>query len=97
MLVLLALVSFYARSSIMTSIWGLLSLMARQTNIFWTGIYPAGLQILERESSSNEKLDLQARATLLDVARLSWDKSLLYDPEIEQAHIHGIFGQKFPR
>jgi alpha-1,2-glucosyltransferase len=79
------------RPAVWQVLFGLVSLWFRQTNIFWVGVFPAGLALVEvaKGSGGANGQIYQGEATFAQVIERSWDKGALYDPPVEAAYIEG--------
>ena len=87
--VLLALKYYYETQFSKSVFWGMASLIARQTNVFWVGVYPAGLAAIEivRNGSTNSKHAKGKGAA--DGMRQRRTLGALYDPTIGEAYLDG--------
>ena len=90
LLVLLSFDSFHRRNSMALVASSALSLTLRQTNIFWTAVYLAGLEILRHVKEGGENEDFQAQLSLSKMMELSWKRGCFYDPLIQDAWFEGL-------
>jgi len=69
---------------------GAAALFFRQTNIFWVAVFPAGMAVVEhlRRNTETEPKS-PSQPSFQDVAVLSWNGKLLYDPPVEDASVQG--------
>lgn len=72
---------------------GAVSLFFRQTNIFWTAIYLAGLEVRRQlrrlDVSRHGRRKADHPLTWNDVVKLSWTQGALYDPDAPGASVEG--------
>ena len=68
---------------------GLASLLFRQTNVFWVGVFLGGLEICRNIPRGRIDVEFPRRATFFDVLSGSWNHSCAYDPFIYDARIEG--------
>ena len=75
---------------------GLISLMFRQTNIFWVVVFPAGIVLVRNLDKGHEvvKESMYRRAegfgdSFASVARTSWKMEVVYDPSVRDAWLEG--------
>ena len=87
-LVLLALAGYYHRARSLTVLAGLLSLSVRQTNVFWTGLYLAGLEFLRGARCPPDPASLR-RYNYFDLVSWSRETSGTYQRAIENAELQG--------
>ena len=88
LLVLAATASHYRQGPVMASVWSLLSLTVRQTNVFWTGVYLAGLETVQGPTS--EKMDPSKKsASLFGIIQSIWSSGKLFDEDVQDAFIEG--------
>ena len=91
--VLLAHFAFQKRNVLGVLAASSCSLFLRQTNIFWTGIYLAGLeaarQLRRLDASRHGRRKSAGLLTWAEVARLSWNEGALYDPAAPEASVEG--------
>ncbi|KAL9630276.1 MAG: hypothetical protein Q9164_006499, partial [Protoblastenia rupestris] len=66
-------------------IYALVSLFFRQTNIFWVGIYLAGLQLQRVLPRGRPSIEFPTRSTIWDVIEGSWRHACIFDPLIKDA------------
>lgn len=72
--------------------WGLVSLWFRQTNVFWVGVFPAGLAVVElaRRAGKEKSEQYHGGTTFMEVVKQSWEKGLFYDPPVGDAWMEGL-------
>ncbi|KAK0268673.1 glucosyltransferase [Friedmanniomyces endolithicus] len=75
---------------------GLVSLMFRQTNIFWVTAFPAGLVLVKELDRGHEAIrnSMHRRTqgfgdSLYSIAKTSWKMAVIYDPPVRDAQING--------
>jgi len=75
---------------------GIVSLMFRQTNIFWVAIFPAGLVLVHHLDQGHEvvKKSMLRGAdgfgdSLWSIAKTSWKMNVVYDPPVRDAWLEG--------
>ena len=75
---------------------GLISLMFRQTNIFWIAIFPAGVAFVSDLDRGHQviKDSMHRRAegfgdSWMSVAKTSWKMQVVFDPPVADAWIGG--------
>ena len=75
---------------------GSVSLMFRQTNIFWVAIFPAAIVLVSELDRGHRvvKNSMYRRTegfgdTVLSVARTSWKMEVVFDPSVRDAWIEG--------
>lgn len=71
---------------------GLLSLLFRQTNIFWVSIFLGGLEICRTLPKGRPGIEFPSQPTFYDVIEGSWQHASAYDPLISQACFEGHDG-----
>lgn len=94
LLVLQAYSTFRDGRPIQSFVFGLLSLTFRQTNIFWTGIFLAGQEIIRRLQKNVSRSG--SRPSILDVIQRSWRYNEVYDPPVLEARIEGSLALSAP-
>lgn len=67
----------------------LVSLVFRQTNIFWVAVFLSGLEVCRTLRKGRSGIEFPAKATFYDVVSGSWRHSCVYDPEIRFAYFEG--------
>ncbi|KAF2013815.1 glycosyltransferase family 59 protein [Aaosphaeria arxii CBS 175.79] len=78
--------NFTALKSVSTILMGIFALFFRQTNIFWVGVFPAGLAVVE----SLKRQDAPAPATDRTFAEIigdSWSRGTVYDVPVHDADL----------
>ena len=68
---------------------GLLSLMFRQTNIFWVSVFLGGLEVCRSVPKGRPNIEFPSQPTFHDVIDGSWRHASAYDPIISQACFEG--------
>ena len=68
---------------------GLVSLLFRQTNIFWVSIFLGGLEVSRVLRKGEPGGEFPVQPTFSDVVSRSWQKSCVYDPSVSQAFLEG--------
>lgn len=71
---------------------GLLSLLFRQTNIFWVSVFLGGLELCRRIPKGRPGIEFPSQPTFYDVIEGSWQHASAYDPLISQACFEGHNG-----
>jgi len=74
-----------------TSQLAALSLLFRQTNIFWVAIFPAGLKLvslLKARKGARSELK-EGAGDFVTVVRDSWEHGQVYDPYVQDAYLEG--------
>ncbi|KAK1057176.1 glucosyltransferase [Friedmanniomyces endolithicus] len=74
---------------------GLVSLMFRQTNIFWVTAFPAGLVLVKELDRGHEAIrnSMHRRSqgfgdSLYSIAKTSWKMAVIYDPPVRDAQVN---------
>ena len=70
---------------------GLLSLLFRQTNIFWVSLFLGGLAFCRAIPKGQADVDFSSDPGLYDVIQGSWKHSLAYDPLVSEASLEGCY------
>ena len=70
-------------------IGGLLSLLFRQTNIFWVSVFLGGLELCRTIPTGRPGIDFPNQPTFHDIIEGSWRHASAYDPTISQACFEG--------
>ena len=96
LLVLLTYDSFHRRSYGAVVVFGILSLTLRQTNIFWTAVYLAGLEVLRGLNRGREGVEFRRQPGFLEVMGSSWKHGHLYDPFVGDAWFEGSLASSTP-
>lgn len=68
---------------------GLLSLLFRQTNIFWVSVFLGGLELCRTIPKGRPEIEFPSQPTFHDVIEGSWKHASAYDPLISQACFEG--------
>ena len=71
---------------------GLMSLLFRQTNIFWVSAFLGGLQLCRTVPKGRPGIEFPSQPTFHDVIEGSWQHASAYDPLINQACFEGHNG-----
>ncbi len=71
---------------------GLLSLLFRQTNIFWVSVFLGGLELCRAIPKGRPDIEFPSQSTFYDVLEGSWQHASAYDPLISQACFEGHSG-----
>lgn len=71
---------------------GLLSLLFRQTNIFWVSVFLGGLELCRTIPKGRPEIEFPRQPTFYDVVQGSWQHASAYDPLISQACFEGHNG-----
>ena len=78
------------RHVVQTVITGVMSLLFRQTNVFWVAVFPAGLAVIESLKEAQDK-NVKSNPTLFqEVLTQSWKHGLVHDVSIERANLQGM-------
>ena len=70
---------------------GMLALLFRQTNIFWTGVFLGGLETIRNIRSGRFTVEFPPVSTFSDVMSGSWHHACLYDPLVRRASFQGPY------
>jgi len=68
---------------------GLLSLLFRQTNIFWVSLFLGGLAFCRAIPKARPNFDFPSQPTLYTIVQSSWQQACAYDPRISLASFEG--------
>lgn len=90
--VLYAYKCYLAKQHITVMIAGLLSLLFRQTNIFWVSVFLGGLELCRNVPKGRPGIEFPSQPTLYNVVEGSWQHSSAYDPLISHACFEGHDG-----
>lgn len=90
--VLYAYRCYLARQNIMVMFAGLLSLLFRQTNIFWVSVFLGGLEVCRTIPKGRPEIEFPSHPTFYNVIERSWQHASAYDPLISQACFEGHNG-----
>lgn len=71
---------------------GIMSLLFRQTNIFWVSIFLGGLELCRAVPRGRPEIEFPSQPTFYDVIEGSWQHASAYDPFIRQACFEGHNG-----
>ena len=89
--VLFAYYFYIKEQKVFLTIAGLVSLLFRQTNIFWVSIFLGGLEVRRVLRKGRSGVDFPSQATFSDVISESWQKCCVYDPLVSQASFEGSY------
>ena len=90
--VLYAYRCYLARQHTRVIFAGLLSLLFRQTNIFWVSVFLGGLEVCRSIPKGRLDIEFPKQPTFYDVIEGSWQHASAYDPLISQACFEGYNG-----
>ena len=90
--VLYAYRCYLAKQEIRVIFAGLVSLLFRQTNIFWVSVFLGGLEICRRIPKGRPNIEFPSQPTFYDIIEGSWHHASAYDPLISQACFEGHNG-----
>ena len=90
--VLYAYRCYLARQHVRVLFAGLLSLLFRQTNIFWVSVFLGGLELCRTIPKGRAEIDIPNQPGFYDVIKGSWRHASAYDPLISQAYFEGHNG-----
>ena len=90
--VLYAYRCYLARQHVRIMFAGLLSLLFRQTNIFWVSVFLGGLELCRTIPKGRPEIEFSSHPTFYDVIEGSWKHASAYDPLISQACFEGRNG-----
>ena len=90
--VLYAYQCYLARQHTRVIFAGLLSLLFRQTNIFWVSVFLGGLEVCRSIPKGRLDIEFPKQPTFYDVIEGSWQHASAYDPLISQACFEGYNG-----
>ena len=68
---------------------GLVSLLFRQTNVFWVGIYLGALHLQRVLPRGRPSIEFPSRPSILDVVDGSWRHASIFDPLVGEAFFEG--------
>lgn len=69
---------------------GLLSVIFRQTNIFWTSLFLGGLEFCRAIPKGRAGVEFSREPEFLDVIKGSWQNACSYDPPTSKANLEGL-------
>ena len=69
---------------------GLLSLLFRQTNIFWVSLFLGGLAFCSAIPKGRPSVKFSIEPTFYEVIRSSWQHAYAFDPLVSQASFEGF-------
>ena len=90
--VLYAYRCYLARQHTRVIFAGLLSLLFRQTNIFWVSVFLGGLELCRSIPKGRLDIEFPKQPTFYDIIEGSWQHASAYDPLISQACFEGYKG-----
>lgn len=90
--VLYAYRCYLARQHTRVMFAGLVSLLFRQTNIFWVSVFLGGLEFCRTVPKGRPEIEFPSQPTFYDVIEGSWQHASAYDPLISQACFEGHNG-----
>ena len=90
--VLYAYRCYLARQRVRVLFAGLLSLLFRQTNIFWVSVFLGGLELCRTIPKGQPEIKSPSHPNFHDVIKRSWQHASAYDPLISQAYFEGHNG-----
>ena len=90
--VLYAYRCYLARQHIWVLFAGLLSLIFRQTNIFWVSVFLGGLELCRTIPKGRPEIEFPSHPDFFDVIEGSWEHVSAYDPPVSQAYFEGHNG-----
>ena len=90
--VLYAYRCYLARQHVRVLFAGLLSLLFRQTNIFWVSVFLGGLELCRTIPKGRPGIEFPSHPSFYDVIEGSWQHASAYDPLISQAYFEGHNG-----
>ena len=68
---------------------GLLSLLFRQTNIFWVAVFLGALEVSRTIPKGRSGVEFQVKPSFYEVVAESWRRSCHFDPLVSQAGFEG--------
>ena len=68
---------------------GLLSLLFRQTNIFWVSVFLGGLAVCRAMPKGRPNIEFSDGQTIYEIIQASWRHAAAYDPPISEAFFEG--------
>ena len=68
---------------------GLISLLFRQTNVFWVGLFLGGLELCRVIPKGRPDVEFPRRPSFIDIISGSWSHSCVYDPLMVNSGIEG--------
>ena len=87
--VLYAYRCYLARQHVRVLFAGLLSLLFRQTNIFWVSVFLGGLELCRTIPKGRPEIEFPSHPNFHNVIEGSWQHASAYDPLISQAYFEG--------
>ena len=92
--VLYAYRCYLVRQQVNVLFAGLLSLMFRQTNIFWVSVFLGGLELCRAIPKGRPEIEFPSHPSFHDVIEGSWQQTSAYDPLISEAYFEGLMARK---
>lgn len=71
---------------------GLLSLLFRQTNIFWVSVFLGGMELCRCIPKGRPDIEFPSQPRVRDIIDGSWRHASAYDPPVNQACVEGLDG-----
>jgi alpha-1,2-glucosyltransferase len=68
---------------------GIVSLLFRQTNIFWVAIFPAGLTVIDALKAAALPSKSPNAMNLGEILQDTWDKGTIHDCSVQEAGLQG--------
>ena len=68
---------------------GIFSLLFRQTNVLWVGVFLGGLAFCRAIPKGQQDSEFSNEPTFLEVLQASWRHASAYDPPIREASVEG--------
>ena len=68
---------------------GCFSLLFRQTNVLWVGVFLGGLAFCRSIPKGQQDSELSNEPTVLEILQASWRHASAYDPPISEASLEG--------
>ena len=68
---------------------GIFSLLFRQTNVLWVGVFLGGLAFCRAIPKGRQGSEFANEPTILEVLQASWRHASAYDPPISKASVEG--------
>lgn len=81
-----------ARRNVRVLLAGLLSLLFRQTNIFWVSVFLGGLELCRIIPKGRPYIEFPGHPNFRDIIVRSWQQASAYDPLISEAYFEGHIG-----
>ena len=68
---------------------GIFSLLFRQTNVLWVGVFLGGLAFCRAIPKGQQNSEFSNEQTFSEVLQASWRHASAYDPPISEAFVEG--------